>query len=272
VKIRFAWHLSLAAILVGPTTFAAAPTISCSGDQVLECTSTNGAVGTVAVTVMDVDGDGLMVVWAINGNAALTNILAAGTTSNALTLTLTNTFPAGTNDVSVGVTDDGTNVVMCSSVVIVQDTTPPVIQSIVATPNVLWPPNHKMRLVNVVVRANDACGPVRWRITNITSNEPEDGLGDGHTSPDWLIPRPHAAMLRSERSGPGSGRIYTISVEVSDLANNMTNATVQVRVPHDRGNRVWRDPNDHEDDPSASVVSTPAKPGKSPKPAHGHAQ
>ena len=270
MKTRLECLLTLAALLLHPGAFAASPTVACSGEQVLECTSTNGAVGAVAVTVQDADNDALMVIWMINSNSVLTNILAAGTTSNALTLTLTNTFSMGTNEVSVSVTDDGTNFVTCSSVVIVQDTTPPMIQSIVATPNLLWPPNHKMRLVNVAVRATDACGPVQWRITEITSNEAVDGLGDGHTSPDWLIPRPHAAMLRAERSGPGSGRFYTINVEVSDLANNTTNGVVRVQVPHDRGNRVWRDPQDSEDHPPGNSGNTRGKPGKPPKPGRGH--
>lgn len=270
MKIGFQCLLALVALIINPAAFGASPTIVCSGDQVLECTSSNGAVGAVTATVQDLDGDALMLIWMINGDAVLTNVLATGTTSNAVTLTVTNTFAFGTNDVTVGVTDDGTNVVTCSSLVLVQDTTPPMIGSIVATPNLLWPPNHKMRSVKVAVRASDACGPVEWRITGITSNEPVDGLGDGHTSPDWLIPRPHAAMLRAERAGPGSGRVYTLHVEVSDLANNTTNASVQVRVPHDRGNRVWRDPHDHDDDIAPNPPGRPGKPGKPPKPARGH--
>lgn len=242
--------LGLAAtFLFAASTYAATPpTIACSGDQVLECTSTNGALGVVSATVQDADGDALMVIWAINGQAAETNILAAGGTTNAITLSLTNLFAIGTNDVSVGVTDDGTNVVMCSSTVVVQDTTPPQIRSIVASPNVLWPPNHKMRPVAVVVRADDACGPVRWHITEITSNEPEDGLGDGNTSPDSLITGPHKALLRAERSGKGSGRVYTLQIEVSDQALNTTNGRVRVTVPHDRGHGSrWNDDDDDDD-------------------------
>jgi hypothetical protein len=237
------------AFLFAASTHAATPpTITCSGDQVLECTSTNGALGVVSATVQDADGDGLMVIWAINGHAAETNILAAGDTTNAITLSLTNSFAVGTNDVSVGVTDDGTNVVMCSSTVVVQDTTPPQIRSIVASPNVLWPPNHKMRPIAVVVRADDACGPVSWHITQITSNEPEDGLGDGNTSPDSVITGPHKALLRAERSGKGSGRIYTLDIEVSDQALNTTNGSVRVTVPHDRGHGSrWNDDEDDDD-------------------------
>jgi hypothetical protein len=227
--------LAACAFFAVNATAATPPTIVCSGDQILECTSTNGAAGVVSVMVQDADGDGLMVVWAVNGEPAATNIVAAGETTNVVTLSLTNTFAFGTNDVSVGVTDDGTNVVMCSSTIVVQDTTPPVIRSIVATPNLLWPPNHKMRSIQVAVRASDACGPVQWRITEITSNEADDGLGDGRTSPDWLINGEHRAFVRAERSGNGFGRIYTLHIEVSDMSENTTNGTVTVTVPHDRG-------------------------------------
>jgi hypothetical protein len=221
--------------LAGNLSAQTLPTVICSPGQVLECTSSNGAVAVVEATVQDLDGSGLMVIWAVNGIAASTNVLAAGTTSNALTLAFTAQFGDGTNDVSVGVTDDGTNVVMCSTTVVVQDTTPPVIDSIVATPNILWPPNHKMRAVRFLVSAHDACGPVTWEVTSIESNEPEDGLGDGNTSPDWAIAGPHQAMVRAERSGGGSGRIYTIQVGVSDDSGNTATGSVEVSVPHDRG-------------------------------------
>ena len=220
--------LGLAAIALFAVNANAAtpPTITCPDDQILECASTNGASGVVSVMVQDIDGDGLMVVWAINGEPAATNVLAAGQTTNVITLSLTNMFAPGTNDVSVGVTDDGTNVVMCSSTIVAQDTTPPQIHSIVATPNILWPPNHKMRRVMVLVRADDACGPVLWRITDVTSNEEIDG--------DWIA-RPRGTLLRAERDGNGAGRIYTLHIELSDAAQNTTNGTVTVTVPHDRG-------------------------------------
>ena len=162
-------------------------------------------------------------------------MLGAGSTSTGVILSFTNQFGFGTNDVSVGVTDDGTNVVMCSSIVVVQDTTPPVILSLTATPDVLWPPNHKMRPIRVTVQAQDICGPVSLNIDSIQSSEASDALGSGHTAPDWALAGPRKVSLRAERSGRGSGRIYTIKVKVTDLANNSSFGTVQVFVPHDRG-------------------------------------
>jgi hypothetical protein len=247
-KMNLRAFLTLAATLVAFHAFAASPpTLVCPESLRLECTSARGATGVVSVTVQDLDGDALYILWGINGDFALTNLLASGGTTNPITLSLTNRFPIGTNEVTLGVTDDGTNIVMCSAEVVVQDTTPPAIRSMVATPNLLWPPNHKMRAVRVVVRASDVCGPVRWRITEITSNEPEDDLGDGTTSPDWVICGPRKALLRAERSGQGTGRSYTINVEVRDAAQNTTNGTVQVVVPHDRGRgKVWCDMEERE--------------------------
>jgi hypothetical protein len=249
--------LTLVAMAFTPASLqAASPTIACSPGATLECTSTSGALAVLQTTVADADGDALLVIWAINGDAVLTNIVASGITTNSVTLSLTNWFDHGTNDVSVGVTDDGTNVVMCSSTIVVVDTTPPVIESVTATPNLLWPPNHKMRTVQVRVVATDLCGPVRWRITDIESNEDIDGRGDGHTSPDWNITGLHKAAVRAERAGPGNGRIYTLHVRAWDESENSTNGLVRVYVPHDRGNgKPYIDPHDFEDDPSA-------KPGK----------
>lgn len=223
--------------LAGVTSASAQtpPTLVCTPDQTLELTSTNGAVGVVEATVQDVDGSALMLVWMINGQSAGTNVLAAGTTTNATTLSLTNQFALGTNEVTFGVTEDGSNIVSCTSLVIVQDTTPPSLESIGATPNMIWPPNHKMRPIKLEVRATDLGGPTTWLVTSIESNEPEDGLGDGHTSPDWAIKAPHKAWVRAERAGRGSGRVYTLNVEVADPSNNTTNGSVNVYVPHDRG-------------------------------------
>jgi hypothetical protein len=69
----------------------------------------------------------------------------------------------------------------------------------------------------------------------VTSNEPIEGLGDGDTSPDWVITGNLAVDLRAERAGNGSGRIYTITVRCTDAAGNASARSVLVTVPHDGG-------------------------------------
>ena len=53
---------------------------------------------------------------------------------------------------------------------------------------------------------------------SVASNEPINGLGDGDTAPDWLVVNAHLVQLRAERSGTGTGRIYTVTVTCTDQA------------------------------------------------------
>jgi hypothetical protein len=77
----------------------------------------------------------------------------------------------------------------------------------------------------------------------ISSNEPQNGLGDGDVSPDWTLPVIDQAtgqitfQLRAERSGSGNGRIYTIRVSATDGSNNVSSADVKIVVPHDNGKK-----------------------------------
>jgi hypothetical protein len=114
------------------------------------------------------------------------------------------------------------------------DSTPPELE-IRATSAVLWPPNHKMVPVTLEVAASDNCDRrPTCGITSVTSNEPVDGTGDGDLSPDWEMISNLKVKLRAERSGEGSGRIYTILVTCSDAAGNSASESVDVIVPHDK--------------------------------------
>ena len=70
---------------------------------------------------------------------------------------------------------------------------------------------------------------------SITSNEPDNGLGDGDTRNDIDIRPDGRIFLRAERSRSGSGRVYTLTYSATDSAGNVTYATTYVRVPHDKG-------------------------------------
>jgi hypothetical protein len=109
------------------------------------------------------------------------------------------------------------------------DGQPPAIQSVVAAPSVLWPPNHKMVPVTVTVGATDNCGVVSEKIVSVTSNESQGG------SADWQVTGDLSLLLRAERDGSGSGRTYTITVEVKDAAGNASRRAVNVIVPHSMG-------------------------------------
>jgi len=107
---------------------------------------------------------------------------------------------------------------------------PPVISGVSATPAQLWPANH--RLVNVTINyaVTDNCGVVTPALS-VASNEPVNGGDDGDTSPDWIIVDPHHVQLRAERSGTGTGRIYTITITATNNMGGTSTAVVTVSVP-----------------------------------------
>ncbi len=112
------------------------------------------------------------------------------------------------------------------------DSLAPVITAVTASPNTLVQANHQMVPIHIGVSASDNSGQaVTCRIVSVASNEPVQGLGDGDTAPDWLITGNFTVNLRAERSGKGSGRIYTVTVECADASGNRASSFGTVTVP-----------------------------------------
>jgi hypothetical protein len=108
---------------------------------------------------------------------------------------------------------------------------PPIIGPASASPARLWPPNHRMVNVTVGYVVADNCGiPVCSLVAS--SNEPDNGLGDGDTTGDIEIVDDHHLLLRAERSGRGSGRQYTIGVSCQDSGGGLSSTATAVIVPH----------------------------------------
>ena len=145
--------------------------------------------------------------------------------------TLGGTIISNTATASSDVPDDvpGNNSKTATTTV---DPTPPTVSAVTADPASLWPKNHKLRDVTINYTATDSCGGVNCQITNIASNEPIDGTGDGDTSPDWEFVDEHHVRLRAESAGGSTGRIYTVTVTCTDAAGNTTTKTVEVHVGH----------------------------------------
>src|SRR6476620_9724983 len=115
---------------------------------------------------------------------------------------------------------------------------PPTITGAAADPSVLWPPNHRMVNVTVSYDVTDNCPlPFGSCTLSVTSNEPVLGHGSGHTSPDWIVVDDHDVLLRAEREGGGTGRIYTITITCTDSGGNSSEEQVEVTVSHDQGRR-----------------------------------
>jgi len=217
-----------------------APTLECPASVTRECNSPAGALVDLVATVSDADGNPLTVVWSVNGEAMQTNSLPAGTNGVLQQVHFIANFDVGSHQIGLSVSDSNAPAMTCSTTVTVQDTTPPEIRTVSATPNTLWPPNHKMVKVNVGVEAIDGCGTVTSKIISVTSNEPGG-------SADWKLTGALGLNLRAERTGKGSGRTYTITVESADEAGNKTTSQVTVVVPHDNGKGNKNDDEDTDD-------------------------
>jgi hypothetical protein len=85
--------------------------------------------------------------------------------------------------------------------------------------------------VTIAALVAPACGTTATcQIVSVSSNETANGAGDGNTSTDWAITGPLSLELRAERSGTGSGRIYTIVVRCTDSFGNSSTKSVAVTV------------------------------------------
>ena len=144
-------------------------------------------------------------------------------------------FPLGDTIVTWTAMDDSGNATQDTQTVTVEDTTPPLL-SLSVSPTVLWPPNHKLVGITATLLASDVCDPdPAIQLVSITSDEPDDGKGDGATSNDIqgaaFGTDDRAFQLRSERQGGGDGREYRITYQASDGSANTTTAEAVVSVP-----------------------------------------
>jgi hypothetical protein len=168
-------------------------------------------------------------------------------------------FPCGSHLVTLAV-DDGINEPVTDDVLItVLDETAPIVEFCTATPGKLWPPDHRMVDVAIFLKATDQCTSPQDLLVfcEVTSNEPDDGTGDGEFTGDvngddgYSQPVPvmlaydadvdcfmGTVALRAERDGSESGRTYTIICDVWDFVDgNFTTADCVVVVPHDKGKK-----------------------------------
>lgn len=191
--------------------------------------------------VSDFDGDQLTVTWREGETvlfAATINAIQSGTPVELAPVSL-GWLSIGEHTFTL-VVEDGVNVPVVSEIgALVIDSVAP---TLTPTPNktILWPPNHQ--LLDIVINANatdNSGSPVTLSAT-VTSDEPQEGLGDGDVGPDWTEPGIDQTTgvtnlkLRAERSGSGDGRDYTITLTATDISGNSSSASVVVIVPHDK--------------------------------------
>ena len=162
-------------------------------------------------------------------------------------------FPVGTTTVTA-VATNSTGTASCTFTVRVNDAEAPVITNMSASPNQLWPPNNKMRDVEVAYTSTDNCPGMATCVLSVSSNEA--GGND-----DYMIVDAHHVKLRAQREGSGTGRVYTITARCTDAAGNAKTATTTVTVPHDmsgkNNNSLVSDKKNDEAALSLKVSSNP---------------
>lgn len=193
-----------------------APVADAGPDQTVEATSADGASVTLDGTgSIDEDGDDLAYAWSPVGAAGASPTVSLPIGEHTITLTVSDGQETNTDTV----------------VITVEDTTPPAMSGLSATPNTLWSPNHDMRAVELSASASDGGDPApACEIVSVSSNQPVGNDGD------WQITGSMSLMLRAERSG-GEARVYTITVRCTDSSGNSSLASTTVCVPHSMGGK-----------------------------------
>jgi hypothetical protein len=199
---------------------------------------------TVGGQVSDFDGDGLTYTWSEGADTYCNGEVqgAEGGAPVALPVCDVPPLDLGIHTLILTVSDEINDPASSNITIEVVDTTAP---TLAPEPNlsILWPPNHKMVDVTINANASDDSSLPPTLTAEVTSNEPQEGLGDGDMTPDWTTPVIDQAngiitlQLRAERSGLGNGRTYTVSITAIDNAGNASTANVETIVPHDQSKK-----------------------------------
>jgi hypothetical protein len=237
---------------------SARPIANAGPDQTVECQGNGGAnVALDGSGTRDYDCELLRYAWTVSVFVPLGMNFASQVVHvvKATGKNPTVFFPLGMNLASLVVQDDWWFSLPAVTRITVEDTRPPSLQ-VTLTPahaegddrypvrphersTVLWPPNHKLVRIDVTVKAVDSCGdgPVQVVLTSITSDQPDNGTGDGDAVNDiqdaQIGTLDQSFLLRAERADKDpNGRTYTIVYTATDASGNQTQANATVHVPH----------------------------------------
>lgn len=168
-----------------------------------------------------------------NGDRGGRVTIVSGSSSSTLTITNVQASDFGTYTIE---TTGSCNTATQSATLSVS-TTPPSI-TLNGQDIELWPPNHSYHTItvgNLVTSATSCDGTVNLNsviIDHVTSDEVENGNGDGNTLNDIVIAcNRKSVQLRAERDGSGDGRVYTIYFKVTDGSGHSTTVAATVTVP-----------------------------------------
>ena len=142
----------------------------------------------------------------------------------------------GTTTVLFRSVDRAGNVETAGSRTFMVDTSDPTVQ-LNANPSIIWPPNGKMKPVTLAGSGADAVSGLS-QVSYVVTDEYGMPLSIGSrgltgSSANWS----ETLLVEARRNGNDhDGRLYRIVATISDAAGRTSTATVDVIVPHDRGN------------------------------------
>jgi hypothetical protein len=209
----------------------------------------------VKLTAMDPDDPPatLTTFYSINNGPFVTGTLLTLTQNGTDTVRFFSVDPAGNRGVTEALT-------------VRIDTTAPVISGLVASPNILWPPNHKTVTVTVTGLVSDASGPlptsVSYRVLDEYGTVQPSGTAVVAANGTFSF---HVPLVSSRLGQDRDGRLYTIQVTAVDQAGNVGQATTRVLVPHDMGHAF----NFNQGSPVIALPTTPTSSGGTGSPGHG---
>jgi hypothetical protein len=183
-------------------------------------------VGSLTVSV-DYSPTGITVTGITNTNGAI-----------AATVTAACNAAVGANAVGMRVTDSGGAIATANLIVNITASTPPPLT--LKAPLAPFPNNHKYTTVTInqmVQSATDSCDGNLINsvvIERVTSDEADNAQGDsdGDTTNDILIgANCRSVQLRAERNSNRNGRVYVVTLRVTDSSGNTVRAEYKVSVP-----------------------------------------
>jgi PKD domain len=217
-------------IIVRDTT---APTVTTSPNTTVEVgksVNLNGLATDAVSTRFNFTWSEGTTILRTDNNVTNTNLVYSSNSTGNHTLTLKATDYAG-NTGTANVTVTVVTTPVTPSAPTVADTTPPTL-TVTAAPSSIWPPNHKYVTVKITATAHDNTDPSpKIAFVSMASNEADNARGSGNTANDIVKVDDFTFNIRAERSGPGSGRTYTITYKATDASGNTATASAIVTVP-----------------------------------------
>jgi uncharacterized protein len=213
-------------------------TVSNSGPdaaQQLSLTETLPAGATISVTAAPG--------WTCSTGSTLsctTSSLAAGASSTfsvsiSPACALADGTPIATTVSVTSATDDSDSTNNSATQTWTASNTAPTVSDIVLSKTTLTDVNHKLVNIGLTYTVGDNCDAAIVPVVTVTSNQPVNATGDGHTVFDWNVVDNHLVQVRAERAGTSADdRIYTITVTATDSAGSSTSRSAQVSVPHNK--------------------------------------